>query len=343
MSFTKKYLVLMLIGTSVAFTACEKKDQENTEKPETQVVAKVNGDEISIHQVNFQLTRMGQMNEAQSKAAAEKILTRLVEQQLLKQQALEAKIDRDPRVVQAVESSGDEILAQAYLEQLLAKASKPSATEIDTFYNEHPELFANRRIFRLQELVVDVSKDKFSEIESNLKGIKGINEVATWLSTKKYVFTANSNVRTAEQIPSDLLKKLQPLKDGEFILAPSERAINIIHLAASQTSPVMREKAGPIIEQFFLNQSRAELAKKEMSEIKDKAKIEYLGAFSDMGKPEVAKSEVVNPTATVSNNAEPLPASETNAKSQSIIDKSSELKAKPDADQLNMDKGLSGL
>ncbi|MDP1658931.1 MAG: EpsD family peptidyl-prolyl cis-trans isomerase [Methylotenera sp.] len=343
MRFTNKYLLLLLIGTSIAFTACGKKDQANTEKPETQVVAKVNGDEISIHQVNFQLTRMGPMNEAQSKVASEKILTRLVEQQLLKQQAIVAKIDRDPRIVQAVESSNDEILAQAYLEQLMSKAAKPPATEIDTFYNTHPELFANRRIFRLQELVVDVSKDKFSEVESNLKDIKGINEIAVWLTSKKYAFTANSNVRTAEQIPSDLLKKLQPLKDGEFIVASAERTINIIHLAASQSAPVTREKAKPIIEQFFLNQTRANVAKKEMAEIKDKAKIEYLGAFSDMGKPEVAKSEVVNPTATISNNAEPLPASESNAQSQSIIDKPGQSKAKPDTDQLNMDKGLSGL
>lgn len=334
-------VLVLLVGTALVLAGCGKENQAKAnEKPETQVVAKVNGDEISIHQVNFQLGRMTQSNqaqltEAQGKQAAKQILARLVDQQLLKQQALEAKLDRDPRVLQALEASKNEILAQAYLEQMMTKAVKPSANEIKTFYTEHPELFEKRRIFRLQELVVDVKKEQFEEVENGLKTIKNVNEMAAWLKSKNYPFSANSNVRTAEQLPLELLKKIQPLKDGELMAVPAERTLNIIHLAASQSAPISRDKATPIIEQYFLNQNKTSLAKKEMLALNTKSKIEFIGAFADMKKSESAPAanNVSNAKATTELSTKPI----------STIHKTDQSVAKPTAEGENMDKGLAGL
>lgn len=332
MRVTNQYLLLLLISSAIVSTGCGKKDEPEAKKSETQVVAKVNSDEISIHQVNYQLSRMGQMNEAQSKAAAKQILARLVDQQLLKQQALEAKLDRDPRILQVLESSKNEILAQAYLEQLMSKAAKPSTTEIDTFYSEHPELFENRRVFRLQELVVDVKKDKYAEVESSLKSIKGINEIATWLKDNNYPFTANSNVRAAEQLPLELLKKMQALKVGDVVLVPTERSLNIVHIAASQSAPIARDKATPIIEQYFMNQNKTNLAKKEIADLNAKAKVEFVGAFADMKKTEL--------TAPITAATQPV-AAKASAKPSAEATVASDDKTKTDAE--NMNKGLSGL
>ena len=341
MLYKMNSVLVLLVGTALALTGCGKEDQATAkEKTETQVVAKVNGDEISIHQVNFQLGRMTQSNqtqltEAQGKLAAKQILARLVDQQLLKQQALETKLDRDPRVLQALEASKNEILAQAYLEQMMTKAAKPSATEIEAFYTEHPELFEKRRIFRLQELVVDVKKEQFEEVENGLKTIKNVNEMATWLKSKNYPFSANSNVRTAEQLPLELLKKIQPLKDGELMAVPAERTLNIIHLAASQSAPISRDKATPIIEQYFLNQNKTNLAKKEMLALNTKAQIEFIGAFADMKKSESAPAanNVSNDKASTELSTKPI----------STIHKTDQSVTKPTAEGENMDKGLAGL
>ena len=342
MRHSKNYLFLLpsfiLLSSALMLTACgdKKADELESSKSETQVVAKVNGDEISIHQINFQLGRMMQgnqaaLNEEQSKKAAQQILVRLVDQQILKQKALEAKLDREPRVLQAIEASKNEILAQAYLEQMMSKAVKPSAEKIDTFYAENPELFEKRRVFRLQELVVDIAQDKHTEITNNINALKNINEIATWLKDNKYPFNANSNVRAAEQLPLALLKKLQPLKDGEYITVPSGNSLNIVHIAASQTLPITREKATPIIEQYFLNQDKNKLAKTEMLALNKSTNVEYVGAFADMKKNNqtvteaIKKPDVIQPNPQVS-----VPAEKSTAE-------------KPNAAEANMDKGLAGL
>ena len=337
MRVQNSYVLVALLGAVLSLTACGDKDKAAASKGGTQVVAKVNGDEISVHQINFQLNRVAQnkaLTEAQSKAAAQQILARLVDQQLLKQQATEAKLERDPRILQAIESSKNEILAQAYLEQMLSKAAKPSIAQIDAFYKEKPELFANRRVFRLQELAINVGKDKYAEIAEKVSTTKNINEVAVWLKEKNYPFNANSNVRAAEQLPLDFLKKLQPLKDGDLIALSNEQSVSIVHVAASQSAPITREKAAPIIEQYFLNQNKAAMAKKEMAALNDKANIEFIGAFADMKKgaqpaPTAIKQSDVPQTAAA-------PEAATSATVNQVSDK-----IKKDAG--NMDKGLAGL
>lgn len=330
MRLTNQFLCLLLIGSSVVLTSCGKKDETTSKKSDTQVVATVNGEEITIHQVNFQLARMGQMSEAQGKVAAKQVLTRLVEMQLLKQKAIETKLDKDPAVLQAMESSKDQMLAQAYLEKLMTKTPKASTAETDTFYKEHPELFENRRVFRLQELIVSVSKDKSAETETSLKAIKGINEIATWLKDKNLPFTINSNVKAAEQLPLELLKKLQVLKDGEVLIVATVNGLNVVHVAASQVVPIMRAKATPVIEQYFLNINKTKLAKTEMMALNEKAKIEFVGVFKDMKKSELTQLEVTQ-------------AAPGQAKVEAEVPTVSKKADKQNENAASIEKGLSGL
>ena len=333
MRLPARLLFLLLIAATIVLSACGKKGEASTKKSDTQVVAIVNGDEITIHQVNFQLSRMGQMNEAQAKVASKKVLSKLIEMQLLKQQAIEQKLDKNPGLLQALEASKDQMLAQAYLETMMAKAPKPSSAEIDGFYKSHPELFENRRVFRLQEITVNIDQSKFAETEASLKNIKSINEIATWLKEKNYPFNANAAVKEAETLPSDMLKKLQVLKDGEMLILPTEGALHIINLAASQTVPITRIKATPIIEQYFMNQNKTSLAKKEMTALNDKAKIEFVGTFADM-----KKADLINPNAiTSANGAAPV------TDAIKPADSSAEKTAKSNASTSSIDKGLSGL
>lgn len=332
MSVATQLIRIILLFTLLALSACGGKKEDASHQVATQVVAKVNGKEISIHQVNLQMGRLGPLDEKQAKAAAKKVLAQLVEQEMLKQKALEASLDRDPNVMQVIEASKGQILAQAYLEQVMAKVAKPSSSEIDAFYKEHPELFEARRVFRLQELSVTAPQEKFGEIEAGLKAVSGINQVAQWLKEHDLPFTANSNVRAAEQLPLDLLKRLQPLKDGEFVVLKTPRTVNIVHLAASQTVAIARDKAGPVIEQYFMNQNKAKLAKSEMDSLKAKAKIEYVGDFADMK----TNSPEPSPKAAV----EEQPTSVEPATQAPSADATSQSAAK---DEASLAKGLSGL
>ncbi len=330
----QQFLLPLLLLLALVISGCGKSEKAGAKQSNDQVVAKVNGEEITIHQVNFQLSRMGQMNQEQAKLASKQVLANLVTQEMLKQKALEAKLDQDPAIIQTLAFTKDQLLAQAYLQKTISKTPKASSNEIDTFYKEHPELFENRRLYRLQELVVNIPKEKFEETESALKPMKDINDVVNWLKDKKYPVTVNSNVKAAEELPMLVLKKMQNLQDGEILLVPTNKTFNILQIAGSQTQPISRAKATPIIEQYFFNQNKNKIANSEIIALNEKANIEFAGAFSDMKKSDLLKINQVKAEASSSNVSKP------ETKSTEV---SEDKKSNVDVNQSSINKGLSGL
>ncbi|MDP0972048.1 SurA N-terminal domain-containing protein, partial [Klebsiella pneumoniae] len=71
----------------------------------SQTAAKVNKEEITVHQINFVLQRQQGLKPEQAEEAGRQVLERLVDQELAVQKAQELKLDRDPRVVQQVEAA----------------------------------------------------------------------------------------------------------------------------------------------------------------------------------------------------------------------------------------------
>jgi EpsD family peptidyl-prolyl cis-trans isomerase len=276
---------------------CSKKDEaskkEETKKAATQVAAKVNADEITVHQVNAVLARTPNLSPEAAPRAKREILTRLVDQQLAVQQAIKTKLDRSPQVVQALEAARAEILARAYADSIAKAQPKPSADEIKQYYAEHPELFAQRRVYRLEEIAVRSKEDLGPALREQVAKAKSMKEIAVWLQAQKIPFQPNVGARAAEQVPMEMLAGLQKMKDGDIQVFSSAGAFSVVRVAASKSEPVSEEKATPLIQQFLFNRKSGEAVIAEMKSLKSGAKIEYLGEFAaDLAEAEAkAKAE----------------------------------------------------
>jgi EpsD family peptidyl-prolyl cis-trans isomerase len=277
-------LSALALSMTLALNGCGDK-KEGEAKKATQVAAKVGDDEITVHQLNFELAKLGgNLTPEQSKQAANQVLRGLVDQQLLMQKALADKLDRDPKVVQSLESARRQVLAQAYVEKITAAAAKPTEAEIKDYYDKHPELFSERRIYRLQELSVQVTPQNAAQVSEKLASVRNLNEFVDWLKANNIPARGGQSVKAAEQLPLEVLPRLHALKDGQALTLSGNNTLNIVYLAGSQTQPVSLQQATPVIERFLLNARKRELAEQELKRLRDATKVEYLGEYSEAAK-----------------------------------------------------------
>lgn len=294
--FGGRITLIALAATLVLLSGCG----EKKEKAASQTAAKVNKEEITVHQINYVLQQQRGLQPNQAEAAGKQILERLIDQELAVQKAEDLKLDRDPRVVQQMEAARREIIARAYVEKTGEAASKPTDAEIKAYYDSKPALFSARRIYSLQEIGIEAKPEQMATLREQLGAAKSINEFVEYLKANGYRFSGNQAVRTAEQLPLNLLDTFARLNDGQAVLLPSPAGAQVVLLMGSRSEPVDEARAKPAIEQFLLNDAKRKLVESDIKALRAAAKIEYEGKFAPA--PSDAASAAAAPV------AEPAPA-----------------------------------
>lgn len=273
----KRSFATLIIASAVvlATAGCGKKEVTST-----QVVASVDGEEISVHQVNALLGKARGVTQETLPLAKAEILGSLVDQQLAINMALSKKLDREPEIVAAIETAKREILARAALEQIASAQAKPTEEEAKKYYADNPALFSQRRIYNLQEITLGKATPNLDQVRARVASAKSMEEIAAWLKERNINFAPNSGTRSAEQLPLEILPKLHALKDGQIAFVESKDNFLVMRVAGSQLQPVSEAQALPAINVFLTNQRGGEAIKAARADMKSKAKIEYFGEFA---------------------------------------------------------------
>lgn len=268
---------MTLCVAAVTLVGC---DKASDDAAPNQLAAKVNKGEISIHQVNFAL--QGQpLTAEQMPLARKETIDRLVEQEIVVQQALNDKLDREPETLQRLEAARREILSRSYFEKIAAKVQKPEAAEIEEFFQKRPQLFANRKIYRSNEIAISRRPANWPELVKQLDGAKTLAEANALLKKSNIDIPVVSNVvKATEALPIDLLAAFDKVKVGEVVIYPSGQQVIIAEIVDIKEAPVTQAQAGPVIEQFIVNQRRSEALKNELKRLKDSSQVALLGEFA---------------------------------------------------------------
>jgi EpsD family peptidyl-prolyl cis-trans isomerase len=248
-------------------------DQAKQSRP-GQALASVNGEEITVLQLNEELQRAG-VTAAQQEAASKQLLQVLIDRQLLQSEAAKEKLDRDPKVMQAIERARALIIAQAYLQKRMGATARPSAAEVEDYFNKHPQYFSNRQQFVMNELIM-ASRDLTPEVRAAVDGAASLEEVAAWLDARKIRYGRGQVTRsTADLNPQVSARLLEKPKGQLFIVKEGERAI-VLAVAEVKDAPVTLQVASQQIEQYLVKQKNKELAAAELARLRSTARIEYL-------------------------------------------------------------------
>src|SRR5439155_619536 len=202
------------------------------DRADAQLVARVNGIEISAQQI-----RTG---AAPSVAQA---VQKIIDRGLLVQKALEAGLERDPLVKDSIDSARRQVLAQAYLERAAGAAAQPSNEEVRAFHAENPALFAERRIYRMRELVVAAPAELVDVLRAQAARAADLEEVAAWLKARDARFSTATETQPAEQLPLAYLPQMARMKPGQIAVFAIPAGANVIQLVQAEEAPLGLEQS----------------------------------------------------------------------------------------------------
>lgn len=277
---TLRSMALVPVVVAAALAAGCGDKSKSAEGKATQAAARVDGSEITVHQINQMLERQQGLKPEQTEAASHQILESLIDQQLAVAKAEEQKLDRDPQVVQLLEATRRSILARTYLEKAAASgAGTPTAEDIRKYYDEKPALFSQRKVYALQEFTVPAAGEQGKALIEQLKATRGPAQFVEVIKASGVKFNANQITQAAEGLPLGIIEPLSKVSDGEALYITGNDGFKALLVVASRSQPVAFEQAKPAIEQYLTAERRREFALKEMKGLREAAKVEYLGKF----------------------------------------------------------------
>lgn len=262
---------ILILSIAASLSACGSK-----EKKAGQALVRVNGEEITALQLNDELGR-ARVQPNQQEAASKQLLETLIDQQIILEEAIRNKVDRSPAVLQAIERAKKQIIAQTYLQSVTGKIPKISATEINNYYNQNPELFTQRKMLYMRVLAIE-GKDLSNELKSFMDKAKSLEEVAAWLTKNDVQFLRGRGARDTASLPPEMAKKLQSSPKGTLFIVNEGARSMLVSLDNIKDSPVTVKEAEPRIERALAEKKVKEAIEAEVTHLRSQAKIEYLNA-----------------------------------------------------------------
>ncbi|MDP9123406.1 MAG: EpsD family peptidyl-prolyl cis-trans isomerase, partial [Pseudomonadota bacterium] len=298
--------------------ACGQKKDVAPGDAGSEVVAKVNGDELTAAQLAIALQKQRGMRPDAGDAASKDTLDQLINEQIVAQKAITAKLDKDPRVVAQIEAARRDILARRFIESAADTTGKPADDAVRKFYDSRPALFAQRKVYTLQRLDIQAPEERRTEVDAHVQSLKTSAELTDWLKAQKLQVATKQEQDASEQLPPNVLEKLSTMKDGESMVVPSQVGVSALTLVSSASAPKTLADARPAIEQFLGNQGRREFLMNLQKTIRDGAKVEYLGRFAALapagGDAAVPVPAPTLPAASAASTAVPAASQTTPAK-----------------------------
>lgn len=322
--------LLALLPVVVAATlAAGCGDKSKSEGKASQAAARVDGSEITVHQINQVLERQPGLRPEQADAAGRQVLEGLIDQQLAVAKAEEQKLDRDPQVLALLEATRRNILARTYMEKAsVAGTTPPTGDEVRKYFDAKPALFSQRKVYALQEFTVPATPEQSKALIEKLKTLRSAGEYAEAIKAAGLKFNTNQVTQGAEGLPMAIVEPLSKISSGESLFLTAKDGFKALLVIASKDQPVGFEQAKPAIEQYLTVERRREFAQKAMKDMRAAAKIEYIGKFAE--KPASGAAAAASAASTPSALAPIVPSAPTEAASTAL-------------DAAAVTKGLSGL
>jgi peptidyl-prolyl cis-trans isomerase C len=263
--------IIIVVAMAFVASSCQKKASGQT-------VAVVNNEEITTSDLNAELTSENASLQGSTQQARAHALQTLIDRRLLAQQAKSEGLDKSPDFINQQRRSTEDLLIRMLLMRQVNSAQLPSADDINRYEASHPEIFANRESWALQQIVFPLQKDP--GLTAKLKAANTLDEVAEALTQAGVQFTRSSRTIDTAVLPPTIYAQLSQLKPNEpFIVPGADREVASV-ITARTPSPLPSDQARTVALNAMKHDQVQKFLQDRVNTLKGSAKIDYQPGYA---------------------------------------------------------------
>jgi len=289
---TRAMIAATAIAACLALAGCGK-----GKAPTGQVVATVDGDEITAMELRSELGAFNSPDPQIRKNAERVALQNIVSRKLLAEAAKEAKIDRTPEYARDKKRMEEALLVQSWRNGLVKKVPTPSREEALQFIAKNPQLYGNRQIY-------DVTQIRFARpadpaFVAALRPVKTIDELTQLLDSRGIRYQSGNGAMDSLSVQPRLLQQIQKLPPNELFVVPVPNGLVVNQIRQVTVVPFTGEDAIRHATQYMRAQRAEESVMRQFGSVVNQGKddVKYNQAFAPPAPPAKAKAKAGAPAA----------------------------------------------
>jgi EpsD family peptidyl-prolyl cis-trans isomerase len=277
-----------MVGTALLVAGCGKKGGEG-ELEKGQVVATVNGNDITVHELNAELQGAqipANIAPDQKKQIEQAALQQVVNRRILADIARERGLDKTPMFLLQERRAEENILVQMLQRQMSGAIKQPTQTEIDTFIAQNPDLFAERKIFTIDQIQFEAPRDP--AVLKKYQPLTTMDQVEAMLKQDGLQYKrAPSKLDVATASPQLVEQVLKMPKDDIFLI-PAGRVMVANKITDTQVQPLTGDQANQLATSLLQQRKFQDLLKRDLEPKVKKAEseVKYQAGFAPPKKPD---------------------------------------------------------
>lgn len=243
-----------------------------------QVAAVVNGDEITLAELNQEIGGDQLPKNVDKKAIQRAALQKIIDRRLVAQVAREDGIDKQPEFLARQRQAEELLLIQMFGQKLNRAARMPEGSAIDKYIADNPTVFGQRTIYKLDRIQFPMPADT-KQLQA-IKDDHSMDAVATRLNSLGIKFQRDVGGLDSAQVPPQVLARIKALPAGEPFAIPQGRIMTVAVITGSETRPFVGPEARPVALERLRSQNLENTLADRLKAARSSAKIEYQSGFA---------------------------------------------------------------
>ncbi len=266
-----KYQIVAAVTVCILASGCQR-------KAEGQSVAVVNGKEITIPDLNFALQQMQVPDTADKTVVRSQALQKLVDRQLLADQARKEGIEKTPEFLNRERQGIDDLLISMLAARRMNTSQLPSDREVQSFIAANPQMFANRQVWDLDQIGYVTPRDP--AVLKEIQDAHSMDALVAVLQASKVAFARQKNRLDTSVMPADVYAKITAVPAGDpFIVPVGDKSIASVVLNR-EPHPLTDDQAKPAAVATMRKTQTAKSLQDLLKSLRSSAKIEYQQGYA---------------------------------------------------------------